>query len=448
MRARLAAVAVVAAGLLAPRAARANPLDTFGFGSRETAMGGAVSADVHDFSAGYYNPAGLAHSPFEIAIGYFRAVHDLRTNGKNNNVDPVAGLSGGLVVPGKVLGFPVAFGLALHLPDDRISRVRALRQEEPRWELYDNRNQRLYLAANVAISPWPWLEVGGGVCFMSATEGRLDITGEANLLNVSQSELRHEVSADLTAVRYPQLGVRVKVGRRAALALVYRGQFSLDLDLSARLQGDISLGAQPLTSAYYALQEHSVDAFLPQQVVLGSSFELTPALHANLDLTWINWSAYESPVADLKVNLDIPPPAGGWPAGITPPTVPAPTQLVPLVLHDRIVPHLGVEWRAVRVGKWDGLVRAGYEFQKSPIEPQTGVTNYIDRDRHSVSLGLGVRVASPAAVLPGDVRLDLHAQLSILPEEVTAKADPADLVGDYTAGGFIWNLGTTLSVGF
>src|SRR5262249_55892098 len=38
--------------------ARANPLDLFGLGSRATAMGNAAAADVRDFSAGYYNPAG------------------------------------------------------------------------------------------------------------------------------------------------------------------------------------------------------------------------------------------------------------------------------------------------------------------------------------------------------------------------------------------------------
>jgi hypothetical protein len=51
-------------------------------------------------------------------------------------------------------------------------------------------------------------------------------------------------------------------------------------------------------------------------------------------------------------------------------------------------------------------------------------------------------------VLPGDVRFDAHVQLSVLPTETTTKADPADLVGDYTAGGQIWNAGATAAVAF
>ena len=444
MRRILLLAAVVVAALSAGEA-RANPLDAFGFGSRETALGGAVSADVQGFAAGYYNPAALARSRgLDLSIGYFRANHTLDTNGQDNRVDPVKGLVGGFVLPGKVFGLPLAFGLALHLPDDRISRVRALRQEQPRWELYDNRNQRLYLAANLAVSPWPWLQLGGGLSFMSSTTGRLDIGGSANIFRPDDSQLRHEVDADLTAVRYPQAGLRVALGKRVALAAVYRGEFKLRLDLAAYLHGDVS----GLTTAIYRLETHSVNNFLPQQVVVGGAWSVTEDVKAMADVTWVNWSAYIPPVASLDVLLDIPPPAGGWPSTITPPTAPAPTRIAPLVMHDRLSPRLSVEWRAVHRPKWELFGRAGYEFLTSPITPQVGITNYIDRDRHSGSLGLGAKLNAPLDELPGDVRFDVHVQYSGLVSDVTRKTSPADLVGDYRAGGHIWNFGATLSVGF
>ncbi len=436
-------IALVLAALLVAPAASANPPDTYGFGSRETAMGGAVSADVKGVPANYYNPAALARSRgLEVMIGYFRADHFLSTNGRDNGVDPVKGLVGGLVVPGRVF-IPFAFGIAVHLPDARISRVRALRQEQPRWELYDNRNQRLWLAANLAVEPFPWLEIGGGVSFMSSTRGSLDISGTANIFAPDNSQLRHEVDADLTAIRYPQAGVRVALSDRAALAAVYRGQFQLALDLGAHLSGDVS----GLTTALFDLETHSVNNFLPQQVVIGGAYELTDAVRATFDMTWINWAAYVPPVAKVDVTLDIPPPPGGWPSTITPPTAPAPTRIVPLRMHDRIVPRIGLEMRALHGKKADLFVRSGYEIAKSPLEPQTGLTNYIDRDRYTLSIGAGTAVHHLVREIPGDVTLDVHFQVSELPEQTTTKG-PEDFVGDYKAGGRIYAFGASLGFVF
>src|SRR5262249_46550430 len=65
--------------------AHANPPDTYGFGSRETAMGNAASADTHGFAASYYNPAALTRSHgLELSVGYFRADHHLEMNGQDN----------------------------------------------------------------------------------------------------------------------------------------------------------------------------------------------------------------------------------------------------------------------------------------------------------------------------------------------------------------------------
>ncbi|MBX3185625.1 MAG: outer membrane protein transport protein [Labilithrix sp.] len=444
-RARLSALFALFALSLAPGAARANPPDTYGFGSRETAMGNAASAETHGFAASYYNPAALVRSRgLEISIGYFRADHSLEINGLDNEVDPVKGINGGLVVPGTLFGVPFAFGIAVHLPDDRISRVRALRQEQPRWELYDNRNQRLFLAANLAIQPVHWLQIGGGLSFMSSTRGKLDITGTANVFTPDDSQLRHEVDADLTAIRYPHAGVRVEVNERVALAAVYRGEFQLGLDLGAHLQGDVS----GLTTALYELQTRSVNNFLPQQLVFGGSWRLSRDFRAAFDATWIDWSAYVPPVAQLDVLLDIPPPSGGWPPTIQPPQAPAPTRIEPLRMHNRLIPHFGAEWHALETDKVDGFVRAGYEFSKSPIEPQTGLTNYVDRDRHTASMGLGASVRDLFDVIPGRMDIDFHLALSELVRQTTLKQNPADFVGDYYARGRILNLGLTLTVAF
>ena len=192
----------------------------------------------------------------------------------------------------------------------------------------------------------------------------------------------------------------------------------------------------------------SVNNFLPQQVVVGSSFRITDDVKATFDATWIDWSAYVAPVAQLDVALDIPPPAGGWPATIQPPQAPAPTRIQPIVMRDRVVPRLGGEWRFLDRERVDAFLRGGYELALSPIAAQAGTTNYVDRDRHSMSVGVGTTLRDVATVLPGALSIDAHFQWSELVSATTLKASAADLVGDYTAGGRIFNFGITTSFAF
>ena len=92
------------------------------------------------------------------------------------------------------------------------------------------------------------------------------------------------------------------VVRTPKLTLGYTG--GVLLDLGAHLQGDI-VG---LTTALYDLETHSVNNFLPQQLVFGGSWKLAKNVTGTFDATWVNWAAYVPPVAQLDVALDIPPP--------------------------------------------------------------------------------------------------------------------------------------------
>jgi hypothetical protein len=96
----------------------------------------------------------------------------------------------------------------------------------------------------------------------------------------------------------------------------------------------------------------------------------------------------------------------------------------------------------------EGFVRGGYEIARSPIAAQTGVTNYLDRDRHTISFGIGTTLRELARELPGAVSIDAHLQWSELVTEITRKASPADFVGDYQAGGRILAGGLSLTVAF
>ncbi|GAC1352288.1 MAG: hypothetical protein NVSMB1_13670 [Polyangiales bacterium] len=432
--------------------AEAGPVETFGFGSRSTSMGGAVSADVHDVSANFYNPAGLVTATaLSIEVGIVRTLHALKMNGRDNHVDPMRALVFGLVAPGEIAHLPFALGVALHLPDDRVFRVRSLDQTQPRWEMYDNQVQRIFFAVNLAIRPVKWLELGGGLAFLASTRARLDISGQVDLTSPNESTLRHEVDADLTSGRYPQAGLRIIPSERTRFALVYRGEFQLTFDIDAQLKVDAqALGLHvPL---YTYLTARSINAFLPRQLVIGGSHDATDWFTIDADLTFVNWAAYQSPATLITARTEV---GKDLPSSFTP-EKPAPTVIIEPRFQNRFVPRVGVEARLPigrsgsapdRIGHELGL-RAGYFFERSPIPPQSNGTNFVDADRHAFTVGAGVKLHHLLDEFPGDVRFDVHAMFSYLPERIVRKESPADLIGDYRASGTIWSLGSMLSVSF
>ena len=434
--------------------AAAHAPDSYGFGARGAAMGSAVAADSRDFAAGYYNPAGLVASPnLSLSIGYFGSDNQLSLNGRDNDVVDPHGLQGGIVAPGKLLGIPFAFGVATYIPDDGLSRVKALRQETPRWELYNDRTTIVFIAANLAIRPVSFLEIGGGIAFLAATRGEFGIRGTAVLSDPYESQLEHEVDADLTSTRYPQLGLRLKLWDYGFLGLVYRGESRIPLAIGATLKGTIDAGLEvPLT---YTLQSKTVDAFLPQQVVLGLSFQKIKNLRANFDLTWLNWARYESPTAQTSTDLSVVLPPG---LGIDLPGSTKPTRVIPPAFEDRFVPRVGVEYtlgfgsqvtvHGEQVPSVQVPLRAGYVFEATPIPEQTGLTNFVDADRHTVSAGLALVLNKPSSVLAGSLHVDAYFQASFLPERLHRKASAADFVGDYRASGQMIGGGGAIGVDF
>ncbi len=441
--------------LVAPQA-RAGVPDTFGLGARSSAMAGAVGADATDFSAGYYNPAGLAFADgISLSAGYAYFTQQLLTNGADNGVEAVHGLGAGAVVPGRIGGVPVAFGVTLHLPDDGLSYLKARRQEAPRWELYDTRQQLLFLAANLAVRPLPWLAVGGGIGYLSATRGSFGIRGRAELVRPFDSALEHTVDAELTAVRFPLAGVRAKMPGLGALAVTYRGKSQLDLALDARLEGIVDFAGIEVP-LLYALEARTKSSFTPEQLSLAMSVQRIAHLTLDLELAYVAWSGYESPTAQIVAELDVDAPPG---TPVELPAKPAPTKVLPPGFRDRLVPRLGAEWRVAlgprdrevhgeRVPLLEALVRAGYAFEASPVPEQRGSTSYLDADRHVVTFGAGLALHRVSAELPGTARLDVHGLVALLPERATVKASPADLTGDYRVSGTQVGGGAALSVDF
>jgi long-chain fatty acid transport protein len=442
---------------LAPSVASAQAMDTYGMGSRSVALAGAVSADVQDGSANYYNPAGIVRTDkMRIMLGWFGAAHDMYLNDLPSRVDPVHGLVLGLNVPGEIDGFRFGFGLGLHLNDQRVSRTRTLPRSRPRWELYDNRPHRAYLATHVAIQPWPWLRIGGGVGFLSYSTNELRVRGSIDILQPeTRSMLEHDLTGELITIRWPQIGVQVQPLPNLNFGATYRGEFALDTSLTAIVGEEdgvgpnaTTIGAGPIIAdGYFELFTQSVNAYQPHQIAIGASWEPIPEVRIGIDLTILLWSMYRSPIgnASVRLEIDVPPELEGM--IMIPGSFPVLTEEA-ANFSDRVVPRIGVEVTPYRTRDIVVRTRAGYFYENSPAPEQMDYTNLVDTDRHAFSLGLGMDVLSLRPVLPGWLSFDAHFMYGYLPDRTMIKSSPIDAVGDYVARGHVFAGGLTIEAGF
>lgn len=448
-------LAIAIAILAAPLGAAAQPMDTYGMGSRSVALAGAVTADVDDYSANYYNPAGIVRDGhLHIGLGWFGAAHDLNLNEHSSAVDPAHGIVLGLNVPGRVDNFRFGFGLGVHLNDQRVSRTRTLPRARPRWELYDNRPHRAYLATHVAIQPIDWLRIGGGIAFLSYSSNQLRIRGTIDFGRPSASDLEHELSGELITIRYPQVGVQVGPFEGLNFGVVYRGEFALDNRLVAEVGSRDGTSVDRTTiiagnlaiNGYFFLLTQSVNAYVPHQFSFSASYTPIPELRIGFDLTWLLWSLYVSPIgtSEVVLDIDVPPELQD---SITIPEVP-PLGPEPAHFSDRVVPRIGVEVTPYRNADLAFQARAGYFYENSPAPEQVTFTNLVDTDRHTWSVGVGLDLLNLRPLLPGWLSIDAHFAYSFLPDRAMRKESPIDPVGDYIAWGHIFAGGLSLEAGF
>jgi long-subunit fatty acid transport protein len=213
---------IVFALLFISGVAHANPLDVYGLGSRGAALGGAMTAATDDSSANYYNPAALVRgTDLRIDLGYRYAQPRLDLNHRDNGVEASRGLHVGIVAPARIGPVRFAFGASLWLPDQHLTRIDSLAYATPRFPLYENPTQQLVLEANLAVQLWHGLYIGGGLTYMSRTKGQVFLKGSVSPTDVNGSTLSSNVSVDLLAVRYPQVGILWELTPKIALGLTY-----------------------------------------------------------------------------------------------------------------------------------------------------------------------------------------------------------------------------------
>lgn len=432
-RRALGLLVVVALLVLArPGAAHAGVFDIFGFGARNVAMGGAASATSDDYTATFYNPAGLVRRKLvHVGLGfasYFGALSISHRDPGDESLEARApetamGVSLGVVFPlGGKIDDRIALGIGLYVPAAQALRLQALDPATPRWYRYQTLADKLHIAASVAAEITDWVSVGVGMQALANLDGGVDLG--IDLTN--QRITRRDAVIQLATTASPVLGVLFTPIEGLHIAAAYRGSIELEYAIPLRFDFGEAVDLEVLVSG--------TDLYTPHTVTLGTAYTIVPlALTLALDAEISLWSLAPDPSLAVQVE------AGGElieELGLADYLDIRPGDVAQAGFRDTVTLRLGGEVHPI---EWL-LLRAGYFWRQAATGRQVGATTYLDSDAHTVSLGAAVTFPDPLAMHDLPVTFDLSGQVTVHPDSRVAKADPGNPIGAVDYGGQIYGL--------
>ena len=368
-----------------PVTSQANVPEVFGLSPKATGMGNAFTAVADDFSACYYNPAGLAQNDHHLfTLGYVfcqpRLKQYLLSNPNLPNISEEVNyrsvIFGTMVDLTRIMntrGHNLVLGVAATVGDNFRAawRLHDWNPEVPRFMRYGDYMNRAHVYSAVGLEVFKdRLYVGAGINFwqdiaIPNMELKMDL--------FTQDVLSRESDIDGDAEFSPIAGILVKPFPWLSLAYSYRGEWSQDMP--ANLTDILTVG--PIEIPVH-IRFSARDYFLPWNMTAAMAVKPLERLLVSVDVTYYHWS-------DLELLLW----EGRYPTW-----------------ENTLLPRLGVEYEAL-----DNLfLRFGYYYEESPIPDQSNMpSNHLDFNKHVVSTGLGYSFTK----LPFVGELPMHYPISI-----------------------------------
>lgn len=358
--------------IFASSATAGSLASTRGFGARAISMGGAFTAVADDYSALYYNPAGLAQIkgyPGHLEYVFVDPRVYIQEGGgpKQHLVNkwtksPMLGLTIDLSDTIEFTKRRIVVGWGGVFPDNfkNVYKVRWGEFYDPYFPLYGDSSvdQSMGLWADVAVEVFPWLFVGGGIF--------LQIHGQEIIMNVAvdtslQPVLEKSTSKlEITSEVYPLAGIMIKPTDRLRIGFTWRKSVEFIAAGGNQMNLKLVLGAGQTVDIPRSLVVPARGHYRPEQYAWGVSYQLTDKLLVATDFTYYDWQPYRD-----EGNRVLDPP-----------------------MKDIVVPRFGLEYFVLE----EVALRMGYSFQESPLRPQRvgQPVTLVDNDVHSLSFGVGV----------------------------------------------------------
>jgi hypothetical protein len=210
----------------------------------------------------------------------------------------------------------------------------------------------------------------------------------------------------------------------------------LSLNSSARVLGD-------LARLNFGFTSNSAIYYDPMTIELGGHFMLLKSLKTSLQVDYQRWRGFDPPMLSVEVNKT---------QGVT-----IANSILPAFQYkDVLVPRVGMEWDLGRSNQ--GKIRWGYYYRGSMIKgKQNGAGNYLDPARHHFGLGysffwphfLGLNHGA-SIDFSGIFQHLVGYRVNKTPGNELGQGSGDLKVGapGYPVGGFVWGLGTAMTVEF
>ena len=262
------AVGVAALCALASQAAVANPFDVYGLGTRSAAMGNAGTAVADDFSATYYNPAGLALAAPSFNLGINLTYDDvsirlkdrpagydlpdlgskspaipskyrLNSRADTRDIPATYGLQlGGVVAPWMD---QLRIGFAASLPINSVGEQTARFSDEREqyfsnrldFELLGHRQQQMSVLFGAGFRVTEWLAFGIGASLLPTSSTTAGVyLADSGHQDQIQMVVRNQQQWNATV----HAGLMVLPSSKWQFGLSWRGQNAFNLDIRNEVQ--------------------------------------------------------------------------------------------------------------------------------------------------------------------------------------------------------------------
>lgn len=430
----------------------ASAPDMFGQGASAMGSGGGGVAMVQDGTAAWLNPAGLgrirrptASVGFVAGFDDFQPVPDLwwdtnRDGTLDSRDDPlpwsvgVERIQGVQLSVGRQIGGKFGLGATAWLPTQRLYRLSTIEPDLPHYLMYQNRPQRYNLNIGVGGEIVRGVNIGASLDMHSRTVfdmyGTLHLTvsgeedpdrpGTGGLVQQVEVDV-HELTLDLRYAALPILGVQLELGEWAddldglVVAASYRPGMNIaieaDLDIQANVEvRDVGDFDPYVIAALIDARANLFDHTVPARTVLGVAWRTDDILSAYVDVIHQDWRAGRANVTQLEyANIESPLVDLGDAA--------RDGNVYQLELRSTWSVRTGMDLKLPKIELENKLeyvrfaVRGGFAYHPTPLRAQGTNSALLDSDRATFTIGGGVEVFDPFALVDGPVRLDLFGQL-------------------------------------